>query len=209
MEFSTHIQNLSAHPIPHQVLVSLFKDYKRPNDKIHSLIREQKLIPLKKALYVWNSDALPEKFSIANVLYAPSYVSAESALSFYGLIPERVYSTVSITVKTPRKFTNDLGDFDYIKLPSPYYSFGIKRVELRENQFALMATPEKALMDKVITTSGILLRSEKSAKEYLMENLRIEFEQLKSLDLSEMKIWSESAPKKESINYIIKAIENL
>lgn len=189
--------------------MSFFKNYKRPNDKIHSLIQEQKLITLKKGLYVWNSDHLPENFSIANVLFAPSYVSAESALSFYGLIPERVFSTVSMTIKTSRKFTNDIGDFVYIKLPTPYYSFGIKRVELRENQFAIMATPEKALMDKVITTSGILLRSEKSAKEFLIENMRMDPEQLKSLNISEMKIWAETSPKKESIKQIIKAIENL
>lgn len=209
MKINTDIQELSPHPIPHRVLVSLLRGYKRPNDKIHSLIRKQKLIPLKKGLYVWNSDLLPEKFSIANVLYAPSYISAESALSFYGLIPEKVFSTVSMTIRATRKFTNDLGKFEFTKLPMPYYSFGIKRIELRENQFALMATSEKALMDKVITTSGVLLRSEKSAYKFLIENLRIEAEQLKLLKTEDMKVWMQEAPKQESIRYIIKTIENL
>ncbi|MHA6727321.1 hypothetical protein ACX3PU_04575 [Chryseobacterium sp. A301] len=96
MNVEVLIQKNAAHPIPHQVLLSILHEYKRPNDKIHSLIQEQKLIPLKKGLYVWNSDVLPENFSIANTLYAPSYVSVESALSFYGLIPERVFSVSSM-----------------------------------------------------------------------------------------------------------------
>ena len=90
----------------------------------------------------------------------PSYVSLESALSFYGLIPERVFSVSSMTFKTSKKFTNEFGNFEYIKIPTPYYSFGIKRISIRDGQFSLMAMAEKALMDKVITTAGIIIRSE-------------------------------------------------
>jgi len=64
-------------------------------------------------------------------------------------------------------------------------------------------------MDKVITTSGVLLRSEKSAYKFLIENLRIEAEQLKLLKTEDMKVWMQEAPKQESIRYIIKTIENL
>lgn len=209
MSIEVLIQKYAEHPIPHQVLLSLLKGYKRPNDKIHSLINEEKLISLKKGLYVWNSNSLPENFSIANILYTPSYVSVESALSFYGLIPERVFSVSSMTFKTSKKFSNSLGNFEYIKIPTPYYSFGIKRISIRDGQFSLMATAEKALMDKVITTSGTIIRSEISAQKFLFENLRMDDEQLKIFNTKEMRIWLEFAPKKESLLNVIKVIENL
>ncbi|KFC21517.1 Transcriptional regulator, AbiEi antitoxin, Type IV TA system [Epilithonimonas lactis] len=209
MSIEVLIRKYSAHPIPHQVLISLLQGYKRPNDKIHSLINEEKLISLKKGLYVWNSDSLPENFSIANILYTPSYISVESALSFYGLIPERVFSVSSMTFKTSKKFSNSLGNFEYIKIPTPYYSFGIKRISIRDGQFCLMATGEKALMDKVITTPGIIIRSEISAQKFLFENLRMDDEQLKIFNTKEMRTWLEFAPKKESLLNVIKTIENL
>ena len=148
-------------------------------------------------------------FSIANVLLTPSYVSAESALSYHGLIPEQVFTIISMSLISTKKFTNSLGNFEYKKLPFPYYSFGVQREQIFENQFALMASPEKALMDKVIITSGVLFRSMVSAQIYLTENLRIEREQLKKLDLDKMKSWLPDAPKKESIDNLIKAIETL
>lgn len=209
MGFEVSIQKYAEHPIPHQVLLSLLRDYKRPNDKIHSLIKEGKLISLKKGLYVWNSNSLPENFSIANVLYNPSYVSLESALSFYGLIPERVFSVSSMTFKTSKKFTNEFGNFEYIKIPTPYYSFGIKRISIRDGQFSLMAMAEKALMDKVITTAGIIIRSEIAAQKFLFENLRIDEDQLKSFNTKEMTSWAEFANKKESLLNVIKVIQNL
>ena len=99
--------------------------------------------------------------------------------------------------------------FEYKKLPFPYYSFGVQREQLRENQFALLASPEKALLDKVITTAGILFRSPVPAQIYLIENLRIDKDQLKKLDTEKMKTWLPDAPKKESINNLIKAVETL
>lgn len=172
-------------------------------------MKEGKLISLKKGLYIWGSSPLPEKLSIANILYTPSYVSVESALSFYGLIPEQVFTVSSMTFKTSKKFINTLGNFEYIKIPTPYYSFGIKRVLIRDGQFSLMATSEKALMDKVITTAGTIIRSEIAAQKFLFENLRMDEEQLKLFNTKEMTTWLGFAPKKESLLNIIKVIENL
>ena len=67
-------------------------------------------------------------------------------------------------------------------MPLPYYSFGIRQVELTKRQTVLMASGEKALCDKIITTSGILLRSVKQTLALLMEDFRIDKEQLRSLD---------------------------
>ncbi|WP_221406054.1 hypothetical protein [Epilithonimonas lactis] len=72
-----------------------------------------------------------------------------------------------------------------------------------------MATAEKALMDKVITTAGIIIRSEVSAEKFLFENLRMDDKQLKIFNTREMRNWLEFAPKKESLLNVIKVIENL
>lgn len=209
MRIEESIQKFESHPITHQVLVSLLKEYKRPNDKIHEWVKQGQLITLKRGLYLWNSQNLPELFSIANILSAPSYVSAESALAFRGLIPEKVFTVVSMSFKKAVNFRNNLGSFEYKKIPLPYYSFGINREKLRENQFALIATAEKALLDKIVSSAGILLRSTTSAQSFLTENLRIDIDQLKLLDTEMMKTWITDIPKKESVKNIIKAIETL
>ena len=60
------------------------------------------VVKLKRGVYMFNRDERklnPGDFFIANQLCAPSYISLESALSFYGLIPERVADTTSVTTK--------------------------------------------------------------------------------------------------------------
>ncbi|GLU51464.1 hypothetical protein Dfri01_09250 [Dyadobacter frigoris] len=116
---------------------------------------------------------------MANHILGPSYVSFESALSFYGFIPEQVYEVSSATTKAARCFDTSLGRFTFIHLSLPYYSLGIKSVVLGDRQFALMATPEKAVCDKIVATPGVILRSEISAAGYLLEDLRMDESQLK------------------------------
>ena len=79
-------------------------------------------------------------------MYIPSYVSLESALWFYGLIPEFVAKTTSITTRNTCRFQNDFGVFSYQHLKPECYSgfLGLKD----ENDFnILIASPEKAVVD--------------------------------------------------------------
>ncbi|MCB4234562.1 hypothetical protein LDL59_04075 [Kaistella anthropi] len=99
-------------------------------------------------------------------------------------------------MKNSKNFNNAFGNFEYIKLQPPYYAFGIQQVKLRENQFSLMATAEKAILDKVATTSGIIFRRVESARVFLLENMRMDEDQLKSLNTKEMASWIFDAPKK-------------
>lgn len=148
----------------------------------------------------------PSKFLVANHLLGPSYISGDSALAHYGLIPESVFETVSMTSKASRNFNTVMGVFSYTHLALP---FGISQTALPENQFALIASPEKALLDKIITTSGALFRSIAAAKTYLLENLRMDKEALKNLDTQQMKEWLNNAPKQESLSLIIQSISQL
>jgi predicted transcriptional regulator of viral defense system len=212
MQILQAIQSYASQPISHQLLLSLLNGYKRPNDKIHELIKKGDLQALKRGLYtVGPSISLiqPETFLIANHLLGPSYVSLDSALSYHGLIPERVFEISSVTVKQSRSFSNATGVYHYIHLPLPYYSFGIINVQFDSNQSVMLASAEKALFDKVITSKGVVFRSLTQAHQYLLENLRLDVEGLKKLKLEEMRLWLNNAPKKESLFYVLKLIESL
>jgi len=80
-------------------------------------------------------------------------------------------------------------------LPFPYYSYGINQIALTAKQTVLLASPEKALCDKIITTADLLLRSKKQTLEYLIEDRRIEKERLLTLDYMAIQSWLEESPK--------------
>jgi predicted transcriptional regulator of viral defense system len=151
MDFGRAIQNYAAQPLTHQVLLSILKDYKRPNDKIYELLKCGMLLSIKKGLYIVGpsvNSQKPEPFLIANHILGPSYISLDSALSYHGLIPERVYEISSVTTKASRKFSTPAGIFTYTNLRLPYYAFGIQQLRLFEEQNVMIASPEKAYLIK-------------------------------------------------------------
>jgi hypothetical protein len=212
MSFQEAIQAYAEQPITKQILLDVLKEYKRPFDKIDELVRHQMLLQIKRGLYIAGpklSIAPPEPFLIANHLYGPSYVSLDTALSYWGLIPERVYEISSITTNNSKTYKTAVGRFSYKKMPLPYYSFGIKQVQLTSKQTVLMASQEKALCDKIITTSGVLLRSVKQTMEILIEDFRIEKGSLRKLDTTSISNWLNDTPKENSLVTLVKTLKNL
>lgn len=213
MDYRTTLTRLSNQPLTHQLLVSVLKDYERPNDKIYQLAKEGVIQSIKKGLFVagpaLNTDRKPEPFLLANHILGPSYVSLETALSYHGLIPERVYEIASMTTQAPRKFTTPLGSFTFTRLPLPYYAFGIRSEKLADDQYAMVASPEKALCDKIITTSGLLFRSRKAAREFLFENMRIDEDALRHFDTEEMTSWLKGSLKEESLSMVVNVLKEL
>lgn len=212
MDIIQAIRSYSGQPLTHQLIVSLLKGYKRPNDRIHELLEEGILLPVRKGMYIAGplvSQRQPEPFLLANLIFGPSYVSLDSALSYYGLIPERVYEISSITVRISKKFATPMGIFSYTHLPLPYYVFGIRQVQLSEEQFVMMATSEKALCDKIVTTAGVTFRNQKDVLAYLLEDQRMDEEVLRTLDPNMIGEWIEDAPKKESLKLLIEVIKSI
>lgn len=212
MEFREAMQQYAEEPLTLQILLGLLKGYKRPYDKIHEMVKKEELIPVKKGFYIPGPRlgiSRPESFLIANHLWGPSYVSLEAALSHWGYIPERVYEVSSMTIKAAKTYKTPVGRFRYFHAQLPYYSFGIKSVALTRRQTVLMASPEKALCDKIVMTSGILLRSERSVQEFLLEDLRMEEEALRKLEIRTIASWLPDAPKKNSLQMLIKTLNNL
>lgn len=190
-----HIQEI-RNQAPFEEIDYLFlngtlKGYAQPRNKIRSLLQTKNLIRVKKGLYVFGAKVarIPYcKELLANLIYGPSALSLEYALSFYGLIPERVEELTSITSHRTKLFSTPLGRFSYQHLPIARYAAGITRLEFPNNHFVLFATPEKALSDYLILKAP-RLRTLKSLEAYLFENMRIEetyFFQLNKELLSEI-----------------------
>jgi hypothetical protein len=212
MDFLQNINIFSEQPLKTELLLHLLKEYRRPYDKLDELVKQGMLLQIRRGLYIPGPNLKsqgPEPFLLANHLYGPSYVSMDSALFYWGLIPERVFETSSVTIKKATKYNTVAGVYSYTHLPLPYYSYGINQIILTAKQTVLLASPEKALCDKVISTAGLLFRSNKQTIEYLIEDLRIEKEQLRTLDYTAMQTWLEESPKKSSINMLVKTIESL
>jgi hypothetical protein len=208
-------RNIKAYaeaPLTHQVVMEALSHYGRPNDKISEMLKNGELLALRRGLYVTGPEldlATPDVFVIANHLRGPSYISLESALSYWGLIPERVYEISSVTIKTSKVYATPLGRFSFQHLKTPYYSFGINSVRITEFQTAIIASREKALCDKIILTSGVQLRSISQTLDFLLEDLRIDEDQLSTLDLPIIQSWIEDATKSNSLQMLVNTLQRL
>lgn len=116
-----------------------------------------KVIQMRRGVYTLAAPyqkVSPHPFLIANTLLTGSYVSLQSALAYYGLIPEYVPQTLSVTTLRPSKWHNPLGDFRFQHITSDLF-FGYQKVSLTVGQEAFVALPEKALLDLVhLTPNG-------------------------------------------------------
>lgn len=212
MNIRRKIKPYTAAPIAHRIVREALAEYKRPNDKISEMIKKGELISIRRGLYIAGPEldlSSPHHFVIANHLRGPSYVSLESALSYWGMIPERVYDTYSATLKSTKDYETDIGRFYFQKLPSPYFSFGLKSVELALDQVALVASPEKAICDKIVLSSGVLLRSVHQAIDFLFEDMRMDMDLLSDLNTEMISSWIVDAPKKTSLTMLTKALLTL
>jgi predicted transcriptional regulator of viral defense system len=118
----------------------------------------------------------PHPFLIANCMQRASYVSCQSALAFYGMIPDVTPLTVSVTAGRPARWETALGGFDFRHV-KPDLLIGYRMIELANRQQALVARPEKALLDLVYLQPG------GGESDYLRE---LRLQNLENLDLVEL-----------------------
>jgi predicted transcriptional regulator of viral defense system len=172
-----------------QTLLNLLSDYRKPRECILRMVKNEELIRLKNGFYLITdkiksaSNTIIPYEQVANLLYGPSYVSLEWALSFYGMIPERVHTITSMTLGRNKEFHTPIGDFVYHKLSAKSYSVGVTQKQTSDfiGGF-LIATPEKALADLVFKTCKGLDKDH--LKQELLESKRIDREVFHQLDKS-------------------------
>ncbi len=119
-------------------------------------VKSGRLIQLRRGVYALSEryrKSDPHPFTAANLMKLASYVSLQSALEFYGLIPEHVPSVTSVTTGRPEHFSNPLGSFFYRHIRKTFF-FGYRRLDLGQGLSAFVADPEKALLDLLYLTPG-------------------------------------------------------
>jgi hypothetical protein len=184
-------RHINREEFDYQALMAALSEYANPRDKVTALLRRGDIIRVKKGLYVFGDELRRRPYSLellANLIYGPSFVSLDSALSFHGLIPERIEALTSVTSKRPKTFQTPIGSFIYRQSPRASFHLGMDRKGEGDVAF-LIATPERALADKIRDDRGHELRSRAEAESYLFDNLRIErvdFEQLDPSRLDEL-----------------------
>ena len=139
-----------------QMVVQAFGGY-RPGIRVQlsRWIRQGKLIALRRGMYT-----LPDLYRkvpvapavLSSALYRPSYLSGLWALSFHGMIPERVVWLTAVSPRVPRHFENPFGVFEYRSIKQELF-FGYAAVPYG-GQEILVADPAKALLDHWHLTPG-------------------------------------------------------
>ena len=127
---------------------------------------------LKRGFYCFAGHTLNQDFLFyaANKIYAPSYVSLEVALKYYGFIPEEIFQITSVASKKATHFETPVGNFSYRHIkPSLYW--GYRLVDF-EKQKILLAEPEKAVLDYLYVNPKL-----KTAHDF--EGMRINVDEFK------------------------------
>ena len=173
----------------------MYIEFKNQFDKrpLISLVEIQKAFPKldKRRLTEWNKKGYVENvkrgfyrftdkpmnqgtvYFIANKIYNPSYISLESALTYYQIIPEAVFSVTSISSLNTTKLNSSVGNLTYNHLKENLF-FGYELIELNGLTIAF-ASPEKAILDYLYLHSNLI-----SIEDF--EGLRWNKEVLKTVD---------------------------
>lgn len=122
---------------------------------IKNWVNKGHLIMLRRGLYV--AAEMKNRLDVmtfATKIYAPSYVSMEMALSFYGIIPEAVFTATSVTTRKTKQFTTPVGNFSYQKIKKEAFGgFETKKIDGISFNLAL---PEKAVVDFLYLNRNVL-----------------------------------------------------
>ena len=177
MDTLTLRQRIEYEEFDYQILLDVLREYARPRDKISNLLEKGIIVRVKKGLYVFSAAYRRRPASreiLANLIYGPSYISLEYALHYHGLIPERVEALTSVAHGRSRTFDTPIGTFSYRGIPGRAFRTGMDRVDLDDGRSFLIATPEKALADKIVEDRGTGIRTQTELKDYLLNTLRID-----------------------------------
>ena len=179
------MKNLIQFPaeFDYNLLLHALRNYKKPRDKIRGLLKGQDIVRVKKGLYVLGKEYNKpyNKFVLANLIYGPSYITGQTALAFWNMIPERVELMISMTTKRKKQFETPVGKFSYLYCPKKVFNIGVQLEDAGDQKNFLIASPEKALCD--MTAMQTHISTKREMKEFL-ELMRLDYSVSKDLDLS-------------------------
>ena len=117
-------------------------------------VKSRRVVRLRRGVYLLSdlyAKTQAHPFAVANALKKASYVSLQSALAHHGMIPEFVPVTTSVTVARPEELSTPIGRFQFRHVRASLF-FGFGEIEIARDQAALLASPEKALVDLLYLT---------------------------------------------------------
>lgn len=156
MDFNALLKLIGEEPVfDSSLLLAGNVDPKLIRLQLTRWVKSRRIYQLRRGLYSIAppyQKTQPHPFLVANHLQRASYVSLQSALAYYGLIPETVNRTTSVSTGRPEQLKTPLGIFEFRHLKVNLL-FGYEMVDLG-GQKALAATPEKALLDLIYLQPG-------------------------------------------------------
>ena len=169
--------------LTHNIIKLNLQKYSNKNTKICREVKKGNLIKIINGLY--ETDPNVNGYLLAGSIYGPSYLSFDFALSYYGLIPEKVTAFTSATFdkKKKKRYDNQFGSFLYRDVPANVYPLGINVIEEGEDNYQI-ATPEKALCDKLYTLKP--LKNYSNLEKMLFSDLRIDSESFNKLNIEKI-----------------------
>ena len=150
MKFTEVLRIIRQEPVFHSsLLLAGQTDPLNVQKQLSRWARSGKILQLRRGLYALAPPyrkVEPHPFFVANRLVPHSYVSLQSALAYYGMIPEFVVEITSVTTGRPEKIENPLGRFSFRHLKGQIFT-GFTYHEVVKDQYIFIATPAKALLD--------------------------------------------------------------
>ncbi|MEK6627672.1 MAG: hypothetical protein AABY53_03520 [Bdellovibrionota bacterium] len=195
----SYLKKLTSPEITTTMLIGALSDYEDARGKINSLSKKGLIKPIKQGVYLISSDLGLRPYSkeiLANLIYGPSYISLETALSSYGFIPERVTASTSICMGRGKTFSTPVGEFEYHHIKDSLYSMGVQLKEVFKGAFCQYATPEKALLDfiHIKETKGDF-KNQKDYFDYILSSYRLDLKAIENeVSLKKLQLFAEKYP---------------
>ena len=169
--------------ISSEALKQRYGEYADYKGKIRRETERGNLVKVSRGLYETSSDV--DGSFLAGAIYGPSYLSFDYALYIYDMIPEAVtaYTSATFCKGKSKRYDNYFGRYLYRDIPVAAYPHGIT-IETSGNYSRQIATPEKALCDKLYAVTPV--HSVKALRELLFDDLRVDEEKFRALDVEEI-----------------------
>jgi hypothetical protein len=184
MKFSEVVRVVGAEPVfDSGLLLAGDRDPADVRRQLARWCRDGRVVQLRRGLYALAPpyrQVEPHPFVVANRLVLGSYVSCQSALAHFGLIPEQVPAVTSVAAARPRSWETPLGRYAFRHLRVGLL-WGFEEAALAGGQAALLAAPEKALLDLVY------LEPAADSPDYLAE---LRLQNLDRLDRGRLALWA-------------------
>jgi len=171
------------------IIKNSLQEYSNKNTKICREVKNGNLIKIRNGLYETNPNI--NGYLLAGSIYGPSYLSFDFALSYYDIIPEKVtaYTSATCNKKKKKNYENQFGTFLYRDVPVAVYPLGVKIIE-EDGYVYQIATPEKALCDKLYTLTPI--RNMIELEHVLYDDLRVDSDEINKFNIQDLEEISNS-----------------